>query len=77
MELNQIEREIMRDLLQRSGEPLLRSNYPASGTSGRISRNVDVAVRRLRAKAAEQLSARIPIKSLRGIGYIFVHEGVS
>lgn len=73
IELNQIEREIMRDLIEKSNEPLMRSSHAASGANDRVSRNLDVAVSRLRKKAAEH-SVHLPIKSIRGVGYVFVAE---
>lgn len=75
LELNQIEREIMSDLLENSDQPLLRSSHRANGVNDRVSRSLDVAVSRLRKKAAEH-SIRLPIKSIRGVGYVFVAEGV-
>lgn len=73
IELNQIEREIMRDLIEKSDRPLMRSSHAANGVNDRVSRNLDVAVSRLRKKAAEH-SIRLPIKSIRGVGYVFVAE---
>jgi DNA-binding response OmpR family regulator len=51
----------------------MRSSHAANGVNDRVSRNLDVAVSRLRKKAAEH-SIRLPIKSIRGVGYVFVAE---
>ena len=75
IELNPTEREIMGELLGHPDEPLSRQDrYVSNGPDRRrVKRGMDVAISRLRKKAAEH-SLQLPIKSVRGVGYIFVAE---
>jgi len=73
LELNHSERKIMAQFFNNPQEPLTRLSQGASydPESGKIARGLDVAISRLRKKAAE-CAVRLPIRSIRGKGYVFV-----
>jgi len=75
IKLNSTEREIMCELLDRPEVPLVRTKPHDFGEPEqlRVKRNMDVAISRLRKKAAEH-SLQLPIKSVRGVGYMFVAD---
>ena len=73
LELNHSERKIMAQFFSNPREPLTRLSQGASydPESGRITRALDVTISRLKKKAAES-AMRLPIRSIRGKGYVFV-----
>ncbi|WP_158310063.1 winged helix-turn-helix domain-containing protein [Bordetella petrii] len=72
IDLNHSERKIMTWLLSNPKQPLTRVSQGASYDlhNGRITRRLDVAISRLRRKATAH-SLRLPIRSIRGEGYVF------
>lgn len=73
MELSHSERKMMVQFINQPEEPITRISQGASHDpeSGRVTRSLDVAISRLRRKAAAH-SIRLPIRSIRGKGYVFV-----
>ncbi|UYO93360.1 winged helix-turn-helix domain-containing protein [Pollutimonas sp. M17] len=72
MELNHSERNIMLRFFSHPKEPLTRASQDAlyNPEGGRVTRSLDVAISRLRKKAAAH-AIRLPIRSIRGEGYVF------
>lgn len=68
IELNQIEREILGELLSYPDQPLRREAWNAKNPG---DRNLDVAISRLRKKAAKK-HIHLPIQCVRRVGYVFV-----
>ncbi len=75
MELNGSERKIMVQFLSSPKDPLTRIGQGASYDphSGKITRGLDVAISRLRRKAAAH-AIHLPIRSIRGQGYVFAGD---
>lgn len=73
-QLTLAERHIMACLMERSGEAVSRDELLAALNRAQIdaySRNLDVAVSRLRRKVDEVCGEKLPVMSARGVGYVF------
>lgn len=72
--LTATEYHLLEALMQRSGEPVPREELLDAVGRANIpdySRNLDVTVSRLRRKVQETCGERLPVISVRGVGYVF------
>ncbi len=77
--LTQPERRVLSCLLQSPGEPVTRDalilELAGSAEATFDPHRLEMIVHRLRRKAEEQLGQALPLRAVRGIGYVFASTG--
>lgn len=64
------ERDFLRRLAARAGQPVARSELAPDGADDEVSRSVDVQINRLRQKIEQDPANPVHLQTVRGTGYV-------